>query len=234
MTNRTERRLVWLPVALAAASMLACEKSPPPPLPAEEIVARIPRAPPIADTATSDASANGRDASALDDDKREVEAFGQGGLGLSGVGEGGGRPSIGLGDIGRPRASDGEQGIGGQGRWRSDGGRGGSPQVRGSVANVSGRLPPEVIGRIVRQSFGRVRQCYLSGLALNPMLAGTVVLEFVIARDGSVSAAKDAGSSLADASVRACVVKAFKGLSFPAPESGIVTVKYPLTFTPES
>jgi hypothetical protein len=35
-----------------------------------------------------------------------------------------------------------------------------------------------------------------------------------------------------DAQVRACVVKGFEKLVFPPPEGGIVTVTYPIMFSP--
>jgi hypothetical protein len=59
-----------------------------------------------------------------------------------------------------------------------------------------------------------------------------VTTSFVIGRDGAVTSATDAGSDLPDPSVVSCVVRAFYGLSFPQPEGGIVTVKYPITFSP--
>ena len=40
------------------------------------------------------------------------------------------------------------------------------------ATQVNGRLPPEVIQRIVRQNFGRFRLCYENGLRNNPNLAG--------------------------------------------------------------
>jgi hypothetical protein len=37
---------------------------------------------------------------------------------------------------------------------------------------------------------------------------------------------------LARSEVISCVVRSYYGLSFPAPEGGIVTVVYPILFTP--
>ena len=108
---------------------------------------------------------------------------------------------------------------------------GGSPKLTGRIGNVSGRLAPDVIERIVRQNFGRPRACYLSGLLDDPDLRGTVKTRFVIARDGTVKAATDAGSNLPDPGVISCVVNGFKALVFPAPESGLVVVDFPITFT---
>jgi hypothetical protein len=97
---------------------------------------------------------------------------------------------------------------------------------------VSGRLPPEIIQRIVRQNAGRFRLCYENGLRGNPNLQGRVSVRFIIGRDGAVSSVGNGGSDLPDTSVVSCVTRAFYGLSFPQPEDGIVTVVYPIMFTP--
>jgi len=100
------------------------------------------------------------------------------------------------------------------------------------TTQVTGRLPPEVVQRIVRQNFGRFRMCYEQGLTQNPGLEGSVSVRFVIGRDGSVSNVSEGGSTLAAMSVRSCVQQAFYGLAFPQPEGGIVTVVYPIQFSP--
>jgi hypothetical protein len=165
------------------------------------------------------------------------DAFGSGGLGLSGIGEGGGGrgEGIGLGNIGTMGHGAGT-GTG-QGFGSGHGRLGGShrtkaPQVRMGTTQVSGRLPPEVIRRIVRQNYGRFRLCYEQGLGRNPNLEGRVTVRFVIGRDGAVSNVSNGGSDLPDSNVVNCVVKAFYGLSFPKPEGGIVTVQYPIMLQP--
>ena len=105
------------------------------------------------------------------------------------------------------------------------------PTVRMGASQVSGRIAPDVISRIVRQRAGAMRACYEAGLARDPTLAGRLAVRFVIDRTGSVSAASLEGSSLADAQVNACIVREFRGLSFPTPEGGVITVTYPLTFS---
>ncbi len=169
------------------------------------------------------------------------ESFGAGGLGLSGIGEGGGGQyeGIGLGKVGTFGSGSGT-GTGngfGPGGGSSHGHLSGThqskpPSVRVGVASVSGRLPPEVIQRIVRQNFGRFRLCYENGLRGNPNLGGRVAVRFVIGRDGAVSNVGNGGSDLPDNGVVSCVVRAFYGLSFPQPENGIVTVTYPIVLTP--
>ncbi len=107
------------------------------------------------------------------------------------------------------------------------------PQIRAGATQVNGRLPPEVIQRIVRQNFGRFRLCYENGLRQNAQLQGRISVRFQIGRDGAVTQAADGGSTLPDQAVVACVARAFLGLSFPQPEGGIVTVVYPIDFAPD-
>lgn len=164
------------------------------------------------------------------------DAYGAGGLGLSGIGEGGGGrgEGIGLGSIGT--LGHGAGTGTGQGFGSGNGRLGGAhrskpPSVRMGAISVNGRLPPEVIQRIVRQNFGRFRLCYESGLKSNPNLAGRVSVAFTIAKDGSVKDVSGSGD-LGDAGVVSCITKAFYGLSFPEPEGGDVKVNYPIAFAP--
>jgi hypothetical protein len=162
------------------------------------------------------------------------DAAGSGGLSLSGVGESGGGDGEGIG-VGR-MGTIGHDFVGGNGHSiglvhgrhiaKSPG------AVRLAPATVSGRLPPEVIQRVVRQNFGRFKACYEGGLRGNPNLQGRVAVRFVIGRDGAVSNVANGGSDMPDPGVISCVTRAFYGLSFPQPDNGIVTVTYPIVFTP--
>jgi tetratricopeptide (TPR) repeat protein len=165
------------------------------------------------------------------------ESFGAGGLGLTGVGTGGGGrgEGIGLGSVGTVgRGAGTGQGQGfGSGHGRMAGAhRAAVPQIRQGATQVSGRIPPEVIRRIVRQNFGRFRRCYEESLRTSPNLSGRVAVRFVIGRDGSVSSATSTGSDVADRRLAECVARSFYELKFPAPEGGIVTVTYPIAFAP--
>lgn len=94
-------------------------------------------------------------------------------------------------------------------------------------------VPKEVVQRIVRQNFGRMRLCYENGLRKNPNLKGHVNVKFVIDPSGAVSSATDSGSDLPDQDVVACVIRGFKGLSFPPPEDKTESTNvYPITFSP--
>jgi hypothetical protein len=167
------------------------------------------------------------------------ESGGQGGLSLFDQGDGGGGKYRGIG-LGAVRTIGGGNGSCKAGQMCAfDGGPSGgthavkAPRMRvGDGVGVSGRLPADVVQRLVRQNFGRFRYCYERGLIKNPNLSGRVAVRFLISRDGTVSNASSAGSSLPDADVTSCVVSKFYGLSFPKPENGTVSVTYPIMFSP--
>jgi hypothetical protein len=90
---------------------------------------------------------------------------------------------------------------------------------------------------VVRAAFGDFKRCYEAGLRRHPRLRGVVRVRFTVSRDGAVSEAVDADLEgpdplafgpgpdaipVADAAVRACVVGAFKRLSFPRPQPASV------------
>jgi tetratricopeptide (TPR) repeat protein len=166
------------------------------------------------------------------------DSFGAGGLGLDGIGTGGGGKGegIGLGSIGTIGHGSGAGAGQGFGFGGGHGRLGGShvakaPSIRMGATQVSGRLPPEVIQRIVRQQFGRFRLCYENGLRSNPNLQGSVNVRFTIDRSGGVVDVGNGGSDL-EGVTTSCVVNAFRGMAFPAPEAGLVKVVYPIRFAP--
>jgi hypothetical protein len=169
------------------------------------------------------------------------EQNGSGGLSLTGFGEGGGDRGDKIAMIGIGVCPSGfcpgmgKEGFGSGHRLAKLDHTTRTPQIRPQGdTRVSGSLPPEVIQRIVRQSFGRFRGCYEDGLRANPNLEGRVTARFVINRDGSVASVQSGGTDLPDSRVVSCVLHAYTALSFPAPKDGIVTVSYPLMFSPSA
>lgn len=167
---------------------------------------------------------------------------GAGGLGLHGLEQGGGGMSDAIGingfdALGHGMGScDGPHPCSGHGHGSGMMRRGHAahaPSIHEATPVVSGRLDAEVIRRVVRLNDGRYRACYETGLRTDPSLQGRVTVKFVIDRTGAVGLAADGGSDLPDEAVRRCVVSSFFSLSFPSPESGAVTVVYPIVFSPE-
>jgi Ca-activated chloride channel family protein len=216
--------------AVAAAPPVAPPVAPSPVTPSSE-AQRLQPMRAMAGAATKAAPAPGSPVRDQRGGDEKSDAVGAGGLGLSGTGAGGG--GIGLSSIGTLGGGLGTgQGFGaGHGRLGSSHAAS-APKVRPGAIRVSGRLPPEVVERIVRQNVGRFRMCYEQGLARDPRLQGSVSARFVIGGDGTSSNVSDGGSDLADAGVRSCVLATLSGLSFPEPEDGPVVVVYPILFTP--
>jgi len=111
-----------------------------------------------------------------------------------------------------------------------------SDAVPHAVANTlndsHGRLHPPLIQQVVRAHSGQMRACYVLGLRRDPTLHGRIDTVFAIGRDGSTILAQIKSSTLPDKAVVDCVLDVFKGLRYPAPEGGIVTVGYPIMFSP--
>jgi hypothetical protein len=99
--------------------------------------------------------------------------------------------------------------------------------------SATGRLPPEVIQRVIRQRMDRFRACYNDVRRTNPRLEGRVTVRFLINRDGTVATASDAGSDMRDRGVISCVLRNFYALTFPRPEGGAVAVSFPISFSPD-
>lgn len=120
------------------------------------------------------------------------------------------------------------------------------PPGRGKAAPATGRLPPETLQQVIRSHFGEFRACYEMGLRDDPHLEGRVTIRFVIGRDGRVAAvgtpkvqpsnldwtSSERAPPMPDPLVVSCVADAFAHLVFPRPEGGIVTVVYPILFSP--
>ena len=161
------------------------------------------------------------------------EAYGVGGLGLRGTGVGTGRgEAVGLGNLGTigRGGGTGSAGFGSGGLGGAAGSK--PPKVRIGATTVGAGLAPEVVQRIVRARFGRLRACYESGLKSSPELAGEVIVDFVVSKNGAVSSVATRGD-LPNQDVAACVKTAFETLSFPTPDGvARVAVQCPIRFTP--
>ena len=106
----------------------------------------------------------------------------------------------------------------------------GGIQVESTV--VQGRIPPEAIGRVTRAHLGSLQRCYDEGLARDPRLAGQVTVRFVLQKEGRLTNIEGSASSLPDESVIGCVVRAFRGMSFPRFEGGIGIATQVLDLSP--
>ncbi|APR78268.1 Hypothetical protein A7982_03615 [Minicystis rosea] len=119
-----------------------------------------------------------------------------------------------------------------------------TPAGRHSAAaleSTAGRISGSVWQRAVRAGNEAWKRCHEAGLRRDPSLRGAVRVRFVVAPDGTVAEAVDidhappdplafapplTAAPLRDAAVSACVVEAFRKLSFPKPEGGAFSAIY--------
>jgi hypothetical protein len=104
------------------------------------------------------------------------------------------------------------------------------------VSTVDGAQSPEAIGRVVRQSTGRFRACYLAALgdirAFRPHAKAAradVHVHFGIDGDGDVTYAR-ADGELPNYVVGPCLARTFEELVFPP---GVATVEYSIKLLPD-
>jgi hypothetical protein len=157
------------------------------------------------------------------------------GTGASGFGPGGG--GTGWGTIGSGRygtighgSGTGEGYGSGKGRGGLSGRRSVVPQVHIGNATATGDLDKNIIRRYIRRQLARIKYCYEKQLLVNQGLQGTVVTNFVINGDGSVSNSRAGG---VNGDVSSCVADVISSIQFPKPKGGgIVQVRYPFNFRP--
>jgi TonB family protein len=169
-------------------------------------------------------------------------AYGVGGIGLVGTGEGGGgtgQHTLGAGGLGTLGVYGTGIGPGngpgiGYGRGVKLGTRHATtPDVLPGVVTAQGALDKEIIRRIVRRHLNEVKYCYDQALVRQPKLDGRMVAKFTISGTGQVVASFVASSTLGSPGVEMCVANAIKRWEFPAPRGGgLAIVSYPFTFSP--
>ena len=102
------------------------------------------------------------------------------------------------------------------------------PKLSVGTMTISGRLAAEVVEKVVRKHHNRFAFCHRRTVHSAVGAYGTLTMRFVIGRDGGVSNAAVASSTISSAEFASCVRDAFAGMLFPRPPAGIVTVVYPL------
>jgi hypothetical protein len=95
-----------------------------------------------------------------------------------------------------------------------------------------GRLDEEAVRRVVRAGTKDLLSCLADAPRAHGSGAGHVAVTFTVGSFGQVVAAHDVGGD-APVEVRACIVRGFYALRFPAPERGTATVTFPLLLTPD-
>lgn len=159
------------------------------------------------------------------------EAYGLGGLGISGTGAGGtGRAAIGLGGFETLGKHRGRDDLHGAHALRPT-----VPEVVPGQLSVHGPLDNDIVRRVVRRHLNEVRYCYQQALAGVAGIEGELAVQFVISPSGQVLASMLQSSTIGNARVETCVVDAVKRWEFPKPiGGGIAVVSHHFSFGSDS
>ncbi|MEZ4367238.1 MAG: AgmX/PglI C-terminal domain-containing protein [Kofleriaceae bacterium] len=101
----------------------------------------------------------------------------------------------------------------------------------GGASGDLGGLSKDEIDRVIRARQGVIKACYQKELNRSPGIGGKLVVNFVIAANGTVKSSRvDPGkSTLRNAAVESCVKGQIARLKFPAKGGGVVN--YPFIFS---
>jgi hypothetical protein len=100
-----------------------------------------------------------------------------------------------------------------------------------SQAKSTGKVSKNSIDVTIKAEMSRFRSCYQREFMKNPELAGKVVLQFAIGKEGAVKGAHIKESSLNSIVVERCMLKQLYGITFTPPAGGDVVISYPFTFS---
>jgi Ca-activated chloride channel family protein len=175
------------------------------------------------------------------------------GLGLSGTGAGGGGLGSGgslskggnalLGNLGAPlmfgggggasgvSTADalGVGGLGTKGAGRGSGNRFTFPSLKAP----RGLYAPGVFEALLKRRANHFQYCFEQDAFKTPAVKRTIILQWRIEADGSISNVEVVTKEHAQLNVTACLIGAVRRITFPAHAGGPVTVKVPLMFQPE-
>jgi hypothetical protein len=90
-------------------------------------------------------------------------------------------------------------------------------------------LSASEIRGVVMGHLGALRACYEKGAARDPLLKGTLTVQWQIAPAGNVSDARSLNSKLGNAAVEECILREVRQLRFPA-SPALSNVEWPFTF----
>jgi hypothetical protein len=204
------------------ASVAAAASANAAPAPAAEAPVAEPAAPPAAQVARAAAAAPARKVARGDAPSNDPWADGDGtpvqgghaGRGLTGMGGGS------AGAIANDRGAG--AGLGGA----TVQGPVGVAQV-GSVTFIRGTVPDA--DRVLAGNRPRFRSCYQTGLNSDPTMAGSVLIEVTVAKNGDVVGATVVNNTGLSPATAACAASVIRRSTFSAPGSD-VKLRVPLTF----
>lgn len=91
-------------------------------------------------------------------------------------------------------------------------------------------LSNSYITSVVRKKKPFINRCYTQHLRLNPKARGRIDTSLTIQPDGTISAARVVGSTIADPTLQQCVISTLKRARFKSFDGDPLIVRYPINF----
>lgn len=107
-------------------------------------------------------------------------------------------------------------------------GSGAKPGSFPAAVEVNGVLPRPVIESIVRSEANRLQPCMEEAKKSDPSAKWRIAVRFLIDHQGFARYAEAPIDTLANEPARACVLRAFSGMRFQYPTTGVTSVLYPI------
>ncbi len=101
-----------------------------------------------------------------------------------------------------------------------------------SALALAGTVDGNALKAVVKKNHEKIMACYEPEAKQDPKLSGDVIVNFLLAEDGSAKNVRIKKSDLKNKNVETCIAKVFAGLTFPKPQGGTIDVNYPLSFGP--
>ena len=112
----------------------------------------------------------------------------------------------------------------------------GTPEVHGPITfrppAVQSELDLADVSTEVKRRIGNLEQCYERRLAVQPAMAGTVVIHWAMSSTGEVMDTCVTKDTVGDRELLDCVSQLVAEGPFPAPRDGAVDVSFPFVFSP--
>ncbi len=146
---------------------------------------------------------------------------------------GGTAPTITTSGGGDIATSGGAAATKGAGRLEA---RAGGGNVRGSVravqalARVEGTLDRGEVFAAINRAMPRIQRCYEQALTRNAGLSGRITFTWTVQPSGRAGDVRQSGSTFSDAQASNCMATVLRGIQFPRPAGGAVSITYPFIF----
>ncbi len=154
---------------------------------------------------------------------------GHGGMGLRGTEGGGGDEGFGaVGSIGGVEQGDGPgTGAALEQQERTEV----EPNVDAGEPTSGEYCDRRNLRRVVESKSDAIQYCYERRLQHKPSLAGKIVVQWKVGRNGSVESTSVASSTVGDPKVESCIMRVVERMRFAQPDGGLCLVEYPFVFS---